>query len=226
MRLWHLIDKNPCDVYQRHVAIKPPNSTPPGEAQHLGIVDVWTGRHATALRIALRMTREGFARHLGFAPTNTPSTSNAAALKEARLAKGWSQTQLLKRLRAAAERLGKSSDLPYRDESLHVYISCFENGRRAVPYRMRPIYLEALGASDLNLGFVQITETVIAHWEDHPEQIPDPDLQRVLDSALITAPEVVQVRFTLLLAKAPVVLAETDPALTTSSRHLHLVTSQ
>ncbi|MEV4174252.1 hypothetical protein [Nonomuraea sp. NPDC049709] len=91
---------------------------------------------------------------------------------------------------------------------------------------MRPIYLEALDAPDLNLGFVQITETVVVHWEDHPDQIPDPDLQRVLDSALITAPEVVQVRFTLLLAKVPVTLAETDPAPTTPSRHLHLVTSQ
>ncbi|MEV4563822.1 helix-turn-helix transcriptional regulator [Nonomuraea sp. NPDC049419] len=189
-------------------------------------MDVWTGRRASALRIALRMTREGFARHLGFAPTNTPSTCNAVALKETRLAKGWSQTQLLKQLRAAAARLGKSNDLPYRDESLHVYISCFENGRRAIPYRMRPIYLEAFGASDLNLGFVQITEAVVASWEDDPDQIPHPDLQRVLDSALITAPEVVQVRFALLLVQSPATLAEPDSAHTIPSRNLHLVTSQ
>jgi transcriptional regulator with XRE-family HTH domain len=32
------------------------------------IIEKWTGRHAHALRIALRMTNEAFADHLGIAP--------------------------------------------------------------------------------------------------------------------------------------------------------------
>jgi transcriptional regulator with XRE-family HTH domain len=77
----------------------------------------------------------------------------AIGLKEARGRQGWSQTQLAQQLRTAARKLGRVSDLPHSDQALLGYISYYENGRRSVSDRLKPIFREAYGASDTDLGF-------------------------------------------------------------------------
>jgi transcriptional regulator with XRE-family HTH domain len=186
-------------------------------AAHSGIVDVWTGRHANALRVALRLTHEGFAHHLGaWTASDQPEITQGHVLKQARERKGWSQSKLATRLREVADQLGRSSDLPYNADTLIAYISYFENGRRTVSSRLRPIYLQAL-----DLGFIRIDPATVTEWDTHPHLIPVLELQRALDNALTQAPDTVHVRFALLLSRTAT--TDTEAAGTGSARTLHVV---
>jgi transcriptional regulator with XRE-family HTH domain len=85
----------------------------------------------------------------------------AAALKQARERHGWSQTDLEAKLRAVARRMGLLKSLPYSSKTLIAYISYFENGKRSIPEKLRPIYREALQASDEELGFASTTSVIL-----------------------------------------------------------------
>ena len=77
----------------------------------------------------------------------------AQALKSARRSKGWSQSRLATTLEQAARALDQIKDLPPGGrQTLLQYISYFENGKRAVPERLKPIFREAFQATDEDLG--------------------------------------------------------------------------
>ena len=81
----------------------------------------------------------------------------AEALKSARRSKGWSQSRLAATLEQAARALDHVSDLPPGGrQTLIQYISYFENGKRAVPERLKPIFCEAFQASNEDLGLAPI----------------------------------------------------------------------
>jgi len=78
----------------------------------------------------------------------------AAALKSARRSKGWSQSRLAAALEQAARTLDQVRDLPPAGrQTLLQYISYFENGKRAVPERLKPIFCEVFQATNEDLGF-------------------------------------------------------------------------
>ena len=78
----------------------------------------------------------------------------AAALKAARKRMGWSQGRMAAALEQAAGRLGQAKDLPPGGrQTLIQYISYFENGKRAVPDRLQPIFREALRSTAEELSF-------------------------------------------------------------------------
>ncbi len=83
----------------------------------------------------------------------------AEALKSARKRKGWSQGRLAAALERAARTLGQERDLPPGGrQTLIQYISYFENNRREVPDRLKPIFREAFQATDDELGFTNDPE--------------------------------------------------------------------
>ena len=78
----------------------------------------------------------------------------AAALKAARKRMGWSQGRMATALEQAAGMLGQAKDLPPGGrQTLIQYISYFENGKRAVPDRLQPIFREALRSTAEELSF-------------------------------------------------------------------------
>jgi transcriptional regulator with XRE-family HTH domain len=78
----------------------------------------------------------------------------AEALKSARRSKGWSQSRLAAALEQAARRLDQVRDLPPGGrQTLVQYISYFENGKRAVPERLKPLFCEVFRATNEDLGF-------------------------------------------------------------------------
>ena len=80
----------------------------------------------------------------------------AGALKAARKRKDWSQSRLASALERAARVLKMEKDLPPGGRpTLVQYISYFENGKREVPDRLRPIFREAFQATDEELGFTK-----------------------------------------------------------------------
>jgi len=79
----------------------------------------------------------------------------AEALRRARMARGWTQLSLVSAVESAARALGRERDLPPGGRAtLMAYISYFENGRRAVPERLRPLFREVYQAADGQLGFM------------------------------------------------------------------------
>ncbi len=81
---------------------------------------------------------------------------HAETLKSARKRRGWSQARLAAALEQAARSLGQLSDLPPAGRpTLIQYISYFENGKRPIPDRLRPIFREALQCTDEDLGFAE-----------------------------------------------------------------------
>jgi transcriptional regulator with XRE-family HTH domain len=77
----------------------------------------------------------------------------AKALKAARIRRGWSQSRLAAALEQAARSLDQVKDLPPGGrQTLVQYISYFENGRRPVPGRLKPILCEAFQADEQELG--------------------------------------------------------------------------
>ena len=83
----------------------------------------------------------------------------AEALKSARKRKDWSQSRLAAALERAARALCLEKDLPPGGrQTLVQYISYFENGKREVPDRLRPIFREAFQATDEELGFAKALE--------------------------------------------------------------------
>lgn len=86
-----------------------------------------------------------------------PSRSQAEALRAARDRKGWSQTRLSAALEQAARILHLESDLPPGGRKTIIqYISYFENGKRAVPDRLKPLFREVFQATDQDLCFTEI----------------------------------------------------------------------
>jgi tetratricopeptide (TPR) repeat protein len=86
--------------------------------------------------------------------STTELNRQAKSLKGARSHKGWSQSRLAAALEQAARALGHSNDLPTGGrKTLTQYISYFENGKRAVPDRLKPIFCEAFKATAQDLGF-------------------------------------------------------------------------
>ncbi|MBW8484105.1 helix-turn-helix domain-containing protein [Actinomadura parmotrematis] len=170
---------------------------------HIAIVDVWTGSNAAALRTALRLSIEGFADHIDIVPAtdSTDTDVQATLLRQARLSKGWSQSQLVNHLRRAATELGHDTVLPYDSKTLLAYVSYFENGRRRFPERYKPIYRHAFGSTDL--GFRLITPELVSQWETHPDTPLSLQCQRVLDAALASCSRDTQMRFALLCGKFP-----------------------
>jgi hypothetical protein len=84
----------------------------------------------------------------------TGLSHQAEALKSARQHNGWSQSRLAAALEQAARTLRQVGDLPPGGrKTLVQYISYFENGKRAVPDRLKPIFCEAFHATDEDLGF-------------------------------------------------------------------------
>jgi transcriptional regulator with XRE-family HTH domain len=82
----------------------------------------------------------------------------AELLKAARNRKGWSQSRLAATIEEVARRLSKVGDLPPGGrQTLIQYISYFENGKRAVPERLRPILCEVFQASNEDLGLTAAT---------------------------------------------------------------------
>jgi transcriptional regulator with XRE-family HTH domain len=80
----------------------------------------------------------------------------AERLQAARRLKGWSQNRLAAALEEAARRLSKVGDLPPGGRrTLIQYISYFENSKRTVPERLKPIFCEVFEASNEDLGFTQ-----------------------------------------------------------------------
>ena len=78
----------------------------------------------------------------------------ANALKSARQRKAWSQSRLASALEQAARSLRCERDLPPGGrQTLIQYISYFENGKREVSERLRPIFREAFQSTDEELGF-------------------------------------------------------------------------
>ena len=79
----------------------------------------------------------------------------AAALKSARKRKDWSQSRLASALERGSSRARPDGkDLPPGGrQTLIQYISYFENGKREVPDRLKPIFREAFQATDEELGF-------------------------------------------------------------------------
>ena len=78
----------------------------------------------------------------------------ANALKSARQRKAWSQSRLASALEQAARNLRCERDLPPGGrQTLIQYISYFENGKREVSERLRPIFREAFQSTDEELGF-------------------------------------------------------------------------
>ena len=85
----------------------------------------------------------------------------SAALKSARKRKDWSQSRLASALERAARVLRLEKDLPPGGrQTLVQYISYFENGKREVPDRLKPIFREAFQATDEELGFINDPEPV------------------------------------------------------------------
>jgi transcriptional regulator with XRE-family HTH domain len=83
----------------------------------------------------------------------------AAALKSARKRKDWSQSRLAAALERSAAVLGRDKDLPPGGrQTLIQYISYFENGKREVPDRLKPIFRETFQATDEELGFTKPLE--------------------------------------------------------------------
>jgi transcriptional regulator with XRE-family HTH domain len=81
-------------------------------------------------------------------------SDRAEALKSAQRSKGWSQSRLAAALEQAARTLDQVSDLPPGGrQTLVQYISYFENGKRAVPERLRPLFCEVFQATNEDLGF-------------------------------------------------------------------------
>ena len=77
----------------------------------------------------------------------------AEVLRSARERRGWSQSRLAVTLERAARTLGQESDLPPGGrKTLVQYISYFENGKRAVPDRLKSIFCEAFQATNEDLG--------------------------------------------------------------------------
>lgn len=70
-------------------------------------------------------------------------------LREARLGRGWTQPELIRRLLAAAQRLGIRPPTP---ESMKTLVSMHENGRRPVGPDHRLLYCEVYEATDEELG--------------------------------------------------------------------------
>jgi hypothetical protein len=69
------------------------------------------------------------------------------ALKSARKRKDWSQSRLAAALEQSARALGRGKDLPPGGrQTLVQYISYFENGKREVPDRLKPIFRETFQA--------------------------------------------------------------------------------
>ena len=84
----------------------------------------------------------------------------AERLKAARSRKSWSQSRLAATIEEVARRLSKVGDLPPGGrQTLIQYISYFENGKRAVPERLRPIFCEVFQASNEDLGLTAATST-------------------------------------------------------------------
>ena len=82
----------------------------------------------------------------------------AERLKAARRGKSWSQSRLAASMEEVARRLSKLGDLPPGGRrTLIQYISYFENGKRAVPERLRPIFCEVFRASNEDLGLTAAT---------------------------------------------------------------------
>jgi transcriptional regulator with XRE-family HTH domain len=77
----------------------------------------------------------------------------AERLKAARTRKGWSQSRMAAAVEETARQLSKVKDLPPGRQTLIQYISYFENGKRSVPERLRPIFCEVFRASNEELGF-------------------------------------------------------------------------
>lgn len=83
-------------------------------------------------------------------------SAQAEALKTARVHRGWSQSRLAAALEQAAHTLSRIKDLPAGGrQTLIQYISYFENGKRAVPDRLKPIFREAFQATDEELRFTE-----------------------------------------------------------------------
>lgn len=81
------------------------------------------------------------------------------ALKSARKRKDWSQSRLAAALEQSARALGRGKDLPPGGrQTLVQYISYFENGKREVPDRLKPIFRETFQATDDELGFTNAEE--------------------------------------------------------------------
>lgn len=79
----------------------------------------------------------------------------AEALRRARTAREWTQLGLVSAVESAARALGRERDLPPGGwATLLAYVSYFENGRRAVPERLRPLFREVYQATDSQLGFM------------------------------------------------------------------------
>lgn len=77
----------------------------------------------------------------------------AKALKTAREHRGWTQSRLAAALEQAARTLDRVSDLPPGGrKTLSLYVSYFENGKRAVADRLKPIFCEAFQATAEDLG--------------------------------------------------------------------------
>jgi transcriptional regulator with XRE-family HTH domain len=94
----------------------------------------------------------------------------AEAIKIARTSKGWSQSRLASALEQAARRLNQVRDLPPGGrQTLIQYISYFENGKRTVPERLRPIFCEVFQATSEDLGF---TTTSAPHCLTKPPRLP------------------------------------------------------
>jgi len=71
-------------------------------------------------------------------------------LRQARLRRGWSQSQAITRFLAAAARIRVAVPAP---SSMRALFSMYENGRREVPNAYRAVFRELYRASDDELGF-------------------------------------------------------------------------
>lgn len=82
--------------------------------------------------------------------------NQAQALKSARKRKGWSQSRLAAALEDTARKVNQEKDLPPAGrQTLVQYISYFENGKRPVPDRLKPIFREVFQSTDEDLGFAE-----------------------------------------------------------------------
>ena len=82
----------------------------------------------------------------------------AERLKAARNRKSWSQSRLAASMEEVARRLSKLGDLPPGGRRTLIQVhSYFENGKRAVPERLRPIFCEVFQASNEDLGLTAAT---------------------------------------------------------------------
>jgi transcriptional regulator with XRE-family HTH domain len=93
-------------------------------------------------------------------PARDDLKNEAELLKSARKRNGWSQARLAAALERAARMLGQEDDLPPAGrQTLIQYISYFENGKRLVPDRLKPIYREVFQCTDADLGFAEVAQS-------------------------------------------------------------------